>query len=87
MINTSGKYSGQEFTVYYVDNALFDLMEEEFGLVLVEYWGMIKSYYKSVSDFEHKDDVIRLESGISFVGINVARTVFVIKDMESFLED
>jgi len=56
----------KEFPVY-VDNAPFDFVVEEFGLVLVEFGGMIKIYHKSATAFEHKDDVIRLESSIRLV--------------------
>jgi len=45
---------------------------------------MIKIYHKYASAFEQKVNVIRLDSGINFVRINVARDVFVIKEMDSF---
>jgi len=40
---------------------------------------MIKIYHKYASAFEQKVNVIRLDSGINFVRINVARDVFVIR--------
>ena len=68
-------------------NELFDRAIEEFGLIPVETREMSKIYHNSVLLVEHKSDVIRLESVTRFGGMYFDLDVFVLRDMDPFLEN
>ena len=70
-----------------VNNTLFDRAIEEFGLILVESREMSKIYHNTVTHPAHKSDVIRLESVTRFGGMYFDLDVFVLKDMDPFLEN
>ncbi|KAJ3095183.1 hypothetical protein HDU96_001283 [Phlyctochytrium bullatum] len=70
-----------------VGQELFDKAMKDFNPILIQSRNMSAIYHNKIGLVEHKSDVLRLESVIRFGGMYFDLDVFLLKDLDAFLNN